>query len=107
MTPSFVDRALNIARIELDGCGFPAFTAIALTDDGPALPPFSQIALRPAVASAGQLRGDHPAADIVVVGCDRRGQETLWTVYDEHGERRLLTRREVPEERITTLLDIL
>lgn len=104
MTP---EDALDAARSDLDGCGFPAFTAVAFLAGGPVFPPITHSALRPAVGSAGALRGIDEAAPIYVIGCDRQGEETQWTVYDEHGERRLLTLREVPEATLHRMLDVL
>lgn len=104
MTP---EDALDTARSDLDGCGFPAFTAVAFTVTGPVLPPITHSALRPAVGSARALRDLDTEAGIYVIGCDRQGEETHWTVYDELGERRLLTRREVPEATLHRMLDVL
>lgn len=102
MTP---EDALDVARSDLDGCGFPAFTAVVFTAGRAVLPPITHSALRPAVGSARALREIDPDAPVYVIGCDRQGEETHWTIYDELGERRLLTRREVPEATLHAMMD--
>jgi hypothetical protein len=92
------ERALDVARYELQHAGNPAYTAVAVLPGGAFELGAMIVTSAQAAARGAELLGrEHPAAAIHVVGCHQGGGRLRYVVLDATGAERQLVREEVRE----------
>jgi hypothetical protein len=104
---SVTDDAITVisrVRAELNECGTPAYTAVALLPDGRSDSGAFTFARRDsAIRLAAGLRAEYPSASVYVVGRHAAGPHVRYTVRDATASTLLHRQDEIVEDEPTAI----